>query len=302
MSTAAGEGQPEHSRKADVSSVTNGAFRPLLLSGTGGVGDIWICVSNTEEAARISGLKNFGTKGGPGSLYAVKIPSKGTQDALPQEVTALKHVAFIPTPNNKHMQQYVAHDMLHDETTWLASQAVVGCTLWQLHKVAEAESTPLPKSLVLTIALQLCDALDALQDMNPPFFHEDLCHSNIMLDLEMRDGKGAPTVVVIDFGRGRPRKDPPNIDLDLSTFYRVVDDLASWGSAGSGQDSKWDSFVEFVASNNSTFEKKPCKEFRKQFEGYGKDIWDGISEDDRAKIDLLLNEASQIMVRARSLA
>lgn len=162
---------------------------------------------------------------------------------------------------------------------------------------------PLPKPLVLTIALQLCDALQALQGMNPPFFHEDLCHSNIMIDREMQDDRGAPIVVIIDFGRGCPRKDAPNVDLDLFSFYRVIHDLASWGGdSASGQDPQWDAFVKFVASNKSSFKKKPYEVFRNQFERFGTHLWDAKSEEDQAKINTVLGEASKIMTRARVLA
>jgi serine/threonine protein kinase len=226
MSSEPRQVKPRHSRKEDVATTTNHVFQPLLLAGTGGIGDTWICVGNLPTTSSTSVINTVSKRDGHKTLYAVKLPSRGKLDPLPQEITALKHVATIPTPNNKHMQKYVDHDQLHKHATWLASQAVVGCTLWQLQKAAEAESIPLPKPLVLTIALQLCDALQALRDTQ--FFHGDLHGSNIMLDLEARDENGAPTVVVIDFGRGRPRKDAFEFDLDLSSFYRVVEGIASW--------------------------------------------------------------------------
>jgi hypothetical protein len=72
----------------------------------------------------------------------------------------------------------------------LRKQAGGGCTLWHLQKVAEAESIPLPKALVLTIALQICASLQALRDMQ--FFPESLHNNNILLDLKPETIKELP--------------------------------------------------------------------------------------------------------------
>lgn len=115
MATVAREVEPKHSRRENVTTITNDLFQPLLLAGTGSVGDTWICVSNPEAMSSTSVLNALSNKGGPESLYAVKIPSARKQDSLPQEIVALNHIAAISAPADKHMQQYVDHDQLHEE-------------------------------------------------------------------------------------------------------------------------------------------------------------------------------------------
>ncbi|KAL5403206.1 hypothetical protein PMIN06_005326 [Paraphaeosphaeria minitans] len=303
MASVTGEVEPKHSCKDDVATVSNNVFRPLLLAGSGGDGDVWICTRNPEDISSTPLLDTLSNKGNCKSLYAVKISNTRKVDSLSQEVSGLKHIATISAPNDKHMQHYVDHDRLHERPSWVASQAIVGCTLWQLHKAAQGASMAIPKPLVLTIALQICHALQALQASSTPLFHEDLCHSNIVLDIDTRDGSAAPTVVVIDFARAQPRKSFPDIDLDLYSFHRILGDLASWGEDLSpGQDSRWDAFVAFVVANNSRFEKQRYEVFCKLFESFGRDPWDAASEGDRARVNVLLDEASKIMFRARALA
>ncbi|KAJ4351144.1 uncharacterized protein N0V89_006483 [Didymosphaeria variabile] len=295
----------EYPREHYVPVATAGAYKHVLLAGTGGVGDTWICVRSPSAAAVASASETPAEEGGQIPLYAVKIPSMRKQDFLPQEITALQHVASIPAPTNRHIQKYVDHDQSgrSKDANWLASEAVIGCTLLQMIQAAGDMLTPLPKPLVLTIALQLCDALQALRDMDSQFSHGDLALSNIMLDLEERGDKGAPTVVVIDFGRGHSRTSPHEYDLDLSTFYRVVGKIAELQrDPTADQDPLWDSFVGFVASSNCSFDKAPYETFRTQFQAYGNKILDSMSEEDGEVMDAMLKEASKVMLKARAMA
>lgn len=300
MSSVINEVQPRYSSKKDITTITNKVFRPLLLAGTGGDGDVWVCEEDAPSA-RVS--NTLGENNAHKPLYAVKIPSNRLTNPLLQESAALKAVADIPAPSNSHVQQYVNHDQLHEEPSWLASHAVFGCTLWQLQKVAERQAMLLPKSFILTIALQLCHAIQALRNLTPPIFHEDLCHSNIMLDMDSRDAKGVPTVVVIDFAHARSYESLPAFDLDLSSFYRVVSALVDWcDGSGSGEASKWGEFVGFVEGNKEGFEKRPLEEFSERCEGFGEELWEGMSEEECVGMNMLLEEASGVMLRAWSLA
>ncbi|KAL1592650.1 hypothetical protein SLS60_011066 [Paraconiothyrium brasiliense] len=297
---------PKHSSKEDVATVTKGIYEPILLAGTGGVGDTWICKRNPPAAAAAPATETSAEEGQMIPLYAVKLPSERRQEFLQQEITALWYVTLsIAAPTDKHLQKYVDHDKStgnEKDAAWLASKAVMGCTLLQLTQAAEAFHMALPKPLVLTIALQLCDALQALRELEPQFFHEDLALSNIMLDVEKRGDNGAPTVVIIDFGRGRSRKTSHEHDLDLSMFHRDVGQIADLCDTVVGQDPMWDSFVEvLVPSKQFQLEGAPYQSFRTRFKAYGDRIWDSMSEEEKQIIDAMLKEASKVMLKARAM-
>src|SRR6516165_6767936 len=81
----------------------------------------------------------------------------------------------------------------HQNRHYLVMEYVEGCNLEE--EIAR-RGEPLPESIVIDIARQLCDVLAYLHGLQPPVVYRDLKPSNVMLTLNGR-------VVLVDFGIAR---------------------------------------------------------------------------------------------------
>ena len=93
-------------------------------------------------------------------------------------------------------------DIAEDGLPFIAMELVIGDTL----KTLTERMGPMPVSLVLDIALQICDALDSAHRLD--LVHRDIKPENIVL-VAQRDGP--PTAKILDFGISRLREETAGI-------------------------------------------------------------------------------------------
>ncbi|KAF2250787.1 kinase-like protein [Trematosphaeria pertusa] len=242
---------PKFSSPQTVLRQTRGKFLPLALAGSGSSADVWFCTTSSPNPLTSP----------PTQLYALKLPSRTKQDRLTRELRALRLIASTASPLSPHFPRVLAADhppAPFAECRWLATRAVLGCTLHAL--LSASKPHPLPRHLVLHIALQLSAALSYLHSMTPPLLHGDLFEGNVMLDMtwQRRNDQGFPHVVIIDFGAAR--FDDDGVDAralawERTCVYRLAARLALFrrGSAGRRTEEEgrrcgwWWEFVRVVA-------------------------------------------------------
>jgi serine/threonine protein kinase len=81
---------------------------------------------------------------------------------------------------------------------WQASTIVNGLSLHDLAYHASYHQ-PLPRALLAHIAIKLCDALRWAHGLDAPLYHNDICLSNILLDMQSRDASGMPGIALVDW-------------------------------------------------------------------------------------------------------
>lgn len=164
----------------EIGSIVDGKYKILLKVGHGGMSNVYLAIN---EAAN--------------KRWAIKeIDKEGTQVRQDPK----KETSIMKRLRHPNLPQIV--DVIETETTYLiVMDYVEGHTLRQ---VVEDEG-PQKQETVVEWALQLCDVLDYLHNLDPPIIYRDMKPENVML---RPDGK----VILIDFGIAREYRETKTND------------------------------------------------------------------------------------------
>lgn len=277
-------------KREDIRTLTRKYFEPIALAGSGTAADVWFCV-------RVKGVSGNDEK----PFCTVKVAAPHKRDTLRLEVEALKYFRLLPESVQPHYQKlldYHRPKRASEDLKWMRTGGIVGFPVSLL--IPTIQSQPALKPLVLQIALQLCNALQAMRDSNPPLKHGDIHPANIMLNIERRGDNVEPTVVMIDFAKGG-RAEPKDLDFDRDRFFTVVADLALHQHPGAQNDGGWwNAFVKYFVDGRQLQNRTPMfEDFRTRFEDFARRSWNQMSANDRSVVEGILSETSRATTRAR---
>lgn len=164
----------------EVGTVVGGKYKILYRVGHGGMSNVYLAIN--EAANKEWAIKEIDKE------------RKGVRQVPETETAIMKRL------DHPHLPRIV--DVIETETTYLILMDYIeGQTL---RKIVDDQGAQKQEDVV-DWALQLCDVLDYLHNLDPPIIYRDMKPENIML---RPDG----TVVLIDFGIAREYKESADSD------------------------------------------------------------------------------------------
>ncbi|KAF1962077.1 hypothetical protein CC80DRAFT_542401 [Byssothecium circinans] len=301
-----------HSNANSIHALTNKTYLPIKLAGTGTAADVWYCAKTTDIAQKHplpsipanlpTDFTAFPT------IYAVKIPRRGKHYTLSTEISTLTRIATAldtsPLSKISPLRQNVP--ALHARGTrqedgdfrWLTTSAVIGPCLGNfIPRINCGPKIPLPRTLVLSIALQLSQVISFLHGLEPPIVHNDVFELNVMLDTENLTAQGFPTVVLIDFGTAlEGNKAERKAAWERLCFFKLIGKLirvTAGPGTGVGEDAEenvemWEDFIVFVESVKVMDDARSFEEFWRRFGAWIEEVLEGIAWEERKTVGCLV--------------
>ncbi|KAJ4351437.1 uncharacterized protein N0V89_006779 [Didymosphaeria variabile] len=196
MSSEPKEIQPKHSSKEDVAIVTNDAYEPILLAGSGSIGIVYFSLSRQDHDA------------------AVKTKATNTFEDLRSKLVTVKvcpdmHLDSVELKTLQTLKENVDEDtekmfasLVASGHPWIATKAIVPSV--SLISLTDLEH-PVAKELVLHFLLEMTKACIFMHEVcEPRFVHRDLHLGNMLIDASYQTECGFPGLVVIDFDQSEP--------------------------------------------------------------------------------------------------
>ncbi len=179
----------------DPNTILEGRYLIIKLVGRGGMGAVYKALDKRQQN-RVVAIKEMSTNAVGSDNYTAAV------DAFEREAGMLNNLDSPALPRvwdffpGNHHRLYLVMDYIEGESLEAAIQ----------------RCGPIPESMVIDWARQICDVLHYLHSYNPPIIFRDLKPSNIMLTPQ---GK----IKLIDFGIARHFK--PGQSTDTVTYGSI---------------------------------------------------------------------------------